>query len=130
MSRNYAYFAPLVTLPKIITAPGKYLTRCGETVMIDAASPKPYFNCSFDCHGRYSDGIIEHWHSTGRIYATSETKNDIVKPKPRRSVRAAYANEHGIIIGIDRQPDPDAQKMVAFAAQALEDLDDYQLGDL
>ena len=34
----------------------------------------------FNCVGQYaSSGIAERWHKTGRIMATSETANDIVK---------------------------------------------------
>ncbi|WP_274644292.1 hypothetical protein [Pseudomonas serbica] len=70
------YFASLVTLRDIITAPGEYLTRRGERVVIDKVSSHHDFNC----FGSYVDcGTAERWHKTGRIRATSETLNDIVR---------------------------------------------------
>jgi len=69
-----AYFASLVTLPTIITEPGSYRTRCGEIVTIHAVSTRHYF----ECEGVYPNGMREEWHKTGRLYATSPCKNDIV----------------------------------------------------
>lgn len=70
-----AYFAPLVTKPIVITQPGQYITRGGETVTVTAAS----WRHDFGCVGTYSDGVAERWHRSGRILATRETRNDIVK---------------------------------------------------
>lgn len=78
---NSAYFAPLVTLPTVIDGPGAYVTRCGETVLIDAASSK---HC-FGCRGVYENGgIADSWHRSGRILASRETANDIVRATPNR----------------------------------------------
>jgi hypothetical protein len=70
-----AYFAPLVTKTDVITSPGQYITRCGETVTITATSRRH----DFGCVGTYADGIAERWHKSGRISASRETRNDIVK---------------------------------------------------
>lgn len=70
-----AYFAPLVTLPTVITEPGEYVTRCGELITIHKASSR---HC-FGCHGVYQNGIVESWHHSGRILADRETANDIVR---------------------------------------------------
>lgn len=70
-----AYFAPLVTLPRLIDQPGQYRTRSGELVTVDVASPRHRFACA----GRYSDGVTECWHPSGRLYGTTESQNDIVE---------------------------------------------------
>lgn len=72
---NSAYFYPLIFLPNLIGTPGKYVTRCGETVTVDAASAKH----DFGCRGHYADGIAESWHKSGRINASRECNNDIVR---------------------------------------------------
>lgn len=69
-----AYFAPLVLLPTIITKPGVYETRAGEKVQILVCRRD-----GFGCFGIYSSGIHERFHQSGRIFATSESTNDIVK---------------------------------------------------
>jgi hypothetical protein len=33
----------------------------------------------FGCHGTYSCGTVEHWHTTGRLLFAKETANDIVR---------------------------------------------------
>lgn len=73
---NRAYFAPLVTLPAVITGPGEYLTRAGERVKVVVASRRH----EFGCEGQYSTGQDEAWHKTGRLFASRETRNDIVSP--------------------------------------------------
>lgn len=74
---THAYFAPLVLLPIVITEPGKYTTRSGETVLIERTSGKHDFgNC-----GIYTDTderITESWHRSGRVSATRESNNDVV----------------------------------------------------
>ena len=70
-----AYFAPLVTRPVIITEPGTYITRCGERVTIETVSTRH----DFGCRGVYSNGIVERWHKSGRIFAGVETQNDIIR---------------------------------------------------
>jgi hypothetical protein len=72
---NSAYYAPLVLLPAIVTEPGSYLTRCGETVTVTAVSIRH----DHGCKGTYSNGVSEGWHKSGRIFAGQETANDIVK---------------------------------------------------
>lgn len=71
-----AYFAPLVLLPTIIIAPGRYKTRRGDTVAISHASKRHDFGCA----GTYADGVREAWHRSGRLLAARETPNDIVSP--------------------------------------------------
>jgi len=70
-----AYFAPLVSLPTIITEPGAYLTRGGERVKVKTVSTKH----DFGCIGSYSDGVSEGWHKSGRLFAGVYSDNDIVK---------------------------------------------------
>jgi hypothetical protein len=70
-----SYFAPLVTLPVIIAAPGNYVTRDGQVVTIDTASSRHNFRCK----GSYKNGVREGWHKSGRIFAGYETANDVVK---------------------------------------------------
>jgi hypothetical protein len=73
---NSGYFAPLVTLPDIVTVPGEYFTRKGERVVVTKVSTHHDLNCV----GAYVDcGTAERWHKSGRIRATSETLNDIVR---------------------------------------------------
>lgn len=72
--KNRAYFAPLVTKPVIITGPGQYKTRNGDIVTIHKVSRAHDFGCG----GHYSDDTYDSWHKSGRIFATSESQNDIV----------------------------------------------------
>ena len=70
------YFIPLFTLPVIINEPGEYITRGGDRVTIDRASTRH----DFGCVGSYvACGTAEKWHLSGRILATSETRNDVVR---------------------------------------------------
>jgi len=70
-----AYFAPIVSRPTVITAPGEYTTRSGERVTVTKTSRLN----DFDCFGVYADsGIAERWHRSGRLYAGVESRNDIV----------------------------------------------------
>lgn len=69
------YFLPLLTLPTILTGPGCYITRRGDTVTVEVASSRN----DFRCWGQYASGVAEGWHRTGRILATSETANDIIR---------------------------------------------------
>jgi len=80
-----AYYAPLVTMPTVIDGPGRYVTRCGETVVIDKtpeAGPWVLRPHAHDCHGNYSTGQRDHWHRTGRIFAGQLCNNDIVAKEP------------------------------------------------
>lgn len=69
-----AYFAPLVLAPTLITEPGQYLTRGGETVTIDRTSARH----DFGCVGSYASGQTERWHRSGRLFAGVHSQNDIV----------------------------------------------------
>lgn len=70
-----AYFASFVNLPVIIREPGKYVTRNGQTVIIEEVSSRH----DFGCRGSY-DGIIpEQWHKSGRLYKGVLSNNDIVR---------------------------------------------------
>lgn len=71
---NKACFASLVLEPTRIDGPGQYLTRCGEQVVVAHASSRHDFGCS----GTYSDGTLEHWHKSGRIFFSQESPNDII----------------------------------------------------
>lgn len=61
--------------PTIITEPGKYLTRAGQTVFIDRIMPYgPYAAL-----GRYlPNNISETWDISGRTEPYNESPNDIV----------------------------------------------------
>ncbi len=81
------YFIPLFSLPVIINEPGEYLTRGGDRVTIDRASTRHEFGCV----GSYvACGTAEKWHMSGRILATSQTQNDIVR---KASSEGAHAGE-------------------------------------
>ena len=65
--------------PTVITGPGRYKTRCGETVtvdFVDSSCPPPVFAAE----GSYDGGPDECWHRSGRVLPFSESKNDIVGP--------------------------------------------------
>ena len=69
------FFAPLVTKTVIIDGPGKYLTRGGEVAIIEQASTRHDLNCK----GTYEAcGTVEGWHKSGRLFSTTESRNDIV----------------------------------------------------
>nr|WP_316651559.1 hypothetical protein [uncultured Gellertiella sp.] len=74
MASTSAYFAPLVTLPDVITEPGTYRTRAGELVSVVSVSKRH----DLGCVGFYPEGTQEHWHKIGRIFATITSWNDIV----------------------------------------------------
>lgn len=69
------YFAPLIPLPVIIDEPGAYVARKGERVTVSLASAEH----AFSCHGNYSGGVYETWHKSGRLHASTETENDIIR---------------------------------------------------
>lgn len=69
-----AWMASLVTLPTVITAPGRYVTRSGEVVTVEVAMERHLFGCA----GTYSTGEREEWHKSGRLMFDRETPNDIV----------------------------------------------------
>ncbi len=68
-------------MPRVIVAPGRYVTRRGETVTVDFVSssfPPPVFSAE----GSYGDGIAEMWHVSGRVLPFTESRNDIVARLP------------------------------------------------
>lgn len=69
------FYAPLVPLPLIITAAGKYLTRGGEQVEVTKVSG----NNDLGCKGVYSTGQSESWHRSGRLFSSQKSMNDIVQ---------------------------------------------------
>lgn len=69
-----SYFTAFITLPTIITEPGRYLTRSGEKVNIFQANTKHVFGCI----GKYPEGIEDRWHKSGRLYAHTLSPNDII----------------------------------------------------
>jgi hypothetical protein len=74
-SLRASYLAALIPLPRVITSPGQYITRCGETVTITDTSQYHW------AHGYYSTPrhIAERWHRSGRLYAGQLSDNDIIK---------------------------------------------------
>lgn len=72
------YFAPLVPLPVIIDEPGAYVTRKGECVTVDFIG-RVSTEHAFSCFGNYSGGVCETWHKSGRLHASTETENDIIR---------------------------------------------------
>lgn len=70
-----AWFCSLVTLQTVITAPGRYVTRSGEEVVVAKVSD----NHDFGCRGAYSGGATEGWHKSGRLYFGKTCNNDIVR---------------------------------------------------
>lgn len=72
------YVAHFLSFPVVIDKDGKYITRSGEIVTIE--------KCSENFHwkkGRYSNGIEETWHRSGRIFSGRETSNDIIGLAPK-----------------------------------------------
>jgi len=68
-----------VTLPVIIDGPGKYRTRCGETVVITHIQQ----GGGCDRCGFYDTGeetpIRDRWHKSGRVYPSTDSNNDILE---------------------------------------------------
>lgn len=72
---KFANFVPLVSLPNVITGAGSYITGGGELATVEEASKKQ----DFGCRGAYATGQAEGWHRSGRLFASRETNNDIVR---------------------------------------------------
>lgn len=72
--KTAGWYARLVVLPVVIDEPGLYRTRSGEDVVVTTASMRN----RHACHGRYSCGIPESWHRSGRLYFGQLSGNDIV----------------------------------------------------
>lgn len=66
------YGPELWQLPNIINQAGRYITRRGEIVTIDAIA-------GGSCLGAYADGTRDRWHRTGRIFPRLESPNDIIR---------------------------------------------------
>jgi hypothetical protein len=73
------YFAALEAAPAVITGPGPYITRGGESVEVTAVSRRN----EFGCFGVRATGALECWHRSGRLCAEHEFAHDIVAPAPR-----------------------------------------------
>lgn len=72
-----AWSTSFILLPTIITEPGDYITRCGERVTIYTTAAQT--RAPFNCYGHYSNGTVETWHKSGRLYFGQECANDIVR---------------------------------------------------
>lgn len=74
-SLRAATLAPLVVLPRVIDAPGRYVTRGGETVEVTDVRDHHWKR------GRYlgDEPIPEIWHNSGRIFAGQLSDNDIIR---------------------------------------------------
>jgi len=59
-------------LPHFVTAPGEYLTRCGEKVTVT----KVYKRFAYGFYNKPQ--IRESWNLNGRILLWTETDNDII----------------------------------------------------
>jgi len=68
-------FLSFLSLPTVVTSPGQYITRCGETVTVETVSRRP----NFGCRGQYTNGVREGWHHTGRLYFGMLSANDIIR---------------------------------------------------
>ncbi len=73
-----SYGTHTLLLPRIITGPGRYLTRKGEIVTIDSLGGY----ADWQAAGKYSDGVDECWLVSGRIFPSADltSPNDIVRP--------------------------------------------------
>jgi hypothetical protein len=69
---NYQRLSLSFKLPRLITEPGQYLSRCGEIITITDVTDKYAF-------GTYPNGVKEHWDLTGRIWFNKECDNDIIE---------------------------------------------------
>lgn len=70
-----AWYSSLVLMPRVIDAPGAYLTRSGEVVEVKTVGSL----YRHDSLGRYSNGVAESWHVSGRVFfGLTESQNDIV----------------------------------------------------
>lgn len=76
MDKIILNFTQLNMLPVVITTPGEYKTRRGESVKIKIVGQNPH---GFNCVGTYSTGEKEHWHHSGRIFFGQTCQNDIVE---------------------------------------------------
>lgn len=74
MSKIEYDYTPLVCLPVVIDAPGKYRTRAGEIVTIDSTGFQGRYNSS----GRYASGQFDRWHRSGRLFRSMLSGNDII----------------------------------------------------
>jgi len=73
-----------MAMPRVIAAPGKYRTRCGEIVEVFHIAQK---RSPYGWHyawGEYPDETKtkEGWEVSGRILPHTETDNDIIEKVP------------------------------------------------
>ncbi len=92
--------AELVSLPTVITAPGRYRTRAGEIVTIDRVGrPEHLSFADVDpraglADGHYPNGVTEVWDVSGRLLPFSQSDNDIIH-RFRASIGAVGFAKHG-----------------------------------
>ena len=72
---TYTLYGITMTLPRVVTGPGKYVTRGGAVVNIDRLGG--YNN--FKAYGSYPNGTAEMWYVSGRVLPYSLSENDIVR---------------------------------------------------
>lgn len=77
MTKSFAvlYCHHAITLPRVVTGPGRYCTRSGETVEVVRLEGH---NGSFAV-GAYSNGVPESWYPSGRVLPHYLSSNDIVR---------------------------------------------------
>jgi hypothetical protein len=69
------YCQHAISLPRIVTGPGLYRTRSGETVTVDRFNG---YN-GFMAEGSYENGPAESWFISGRVLSHYLSKNDIIQ---------------------------------------------------
>ncbi len=75
LSTAILYCQHAISLPKVVTGPGVYRTRSGETVTVDGFSG----HAGYIADGSYAGGPAESWYVSGRVLSHSLSKNDIVE---------------------------------------------------
>lgn len=93
-NKTAAYFAPLVSLPTLISAPDSYVTRDGKVVSVSAVSDRH----DFGCVGTYSNGIRESWHRSGPMARGYYARRRISTVAP--SIDSAAARRLSSVISI------------------------------
>jgi hypothetical protein len=59
----------------VVTGPGRYVTRSGETVTVERLGGYG----GLWAYGRYDNGVRESWFVSGRIFTVMLSPNDIVR---------------------------------------------------
>jgi len=76
LSTATLYCQHAISMPKVITGPGVYRTRSGETVTVESFSG----HGGYVADGSYEGGPAESWYVSGRVLSHYESPNDIVGP--------------------------------------------------